>query len=106
MLNKFKVVTPALALATALFGSAANAAFISGELVMVYSDNTTTWAYVKPSNFYAIPTYVWACSTIDPELGNRIHSNLHKTVQVNTTANCATSGQYRGCGTCSNYYAD
>ena len=77
MLSKFKVVTPALALATALFGSTANAAFITGELVMLYSDSATTYAYVKPSSFYAVPAYVWSCATSDPELGNRLHGNLH-----------------------------
>lgn len=81
-----------------------NAATIYGEVVEYYSDTTWGYVYVKPTNFHAVPSYVYYARTSDPELGNRLSDLLFKSGIFVTSGNCATSGSYRYCGDISYYY--
>jgi hypothetical protein len=88
-----------------LSAGTANSATIWGEVVLYYSDATWGYVFVKPSNVWGIPSYLWWARTNDPELGNRIPGLLHKTVYLNTTAaSCAAAGAYRYCGDITSYY--
>ena len=98
------ILSSVIAGSALLSAGAANAATVWGEVVQYYSDATWGWVYVRPSNFWGVPSYVFYARTSDPELGNRIPGLLHKTVYLNTTANCQAAGTYRYCGDITGYY--
>lgn len=108
MMNTQKLVQSSLLAVAGLVGAGiANAAVTSGPVEMVYADSTTTYIYVSPSNFLAVPAYVYSCSTTDPELARAIVANLHKNAYlVCSNTSWPTAGSYRYGGTVTYLYAN
>lgn len=98
------ILSSVIAGSALLAAGTANAAVVYGEAIMYFSDVTWGWVYIRPSNLYGVPAYVYYARTNDPELGNGIPGLLHKTVYLGTNANCAAAGTYRYCGNITYYY--
>jgi hypothetical protein len=87
------------ACASLVVAGSVNAATAQGPVEQVYSTGTTTYVYVAPDSTWAIPPFVWYCSTTDADLARIAGASLHKNARIycsNTTF--PTSGTYRSGG--------
>ena len=103
IIRSFALATVAV-LGTA--GVAQAACFTTGQIEQVYTNGTTTYVYVSPSNSSAVTSYVYYFTTVDPELARLIASNVHGNFRVSgSAATCPTTGSYRYGGVASYAYA-
>jgi len=84
----------------------ANAAVTYGPVEQAYVNTTTTYVYVSPASFLAVPAYVYYCSTTDPELARAIVSSVHKNAYIGCSNAWPTTGTYRYGGTLSYIYVN
>jgi hypothetical protein len=93
-----KLISSIIAGSALLAAGTVNAAGISGDVVQMSTNGVVVTVWVKPANFTAVPTYVWSVTTNNLVIAATLGSALHKSVQMTTSANCATTGAVRACG--------
>ena len=75
-----------------------SAANFSGEIVQISTNGAVITVWVKPSNFSAVPIFVYSATTDNLIIGASLGSSLNRNVSMTTSGACAGTGSVRPCG--------
>jgi hypothetical protein len=94
-----KLISSIIVGSALLAAGTVNAATISGDIVQISTNGAIVTVWVRPTNFSAVPTYVWSVTTNNLVIAASIGSGINKSAQLTTSAACAGTGSIRSCGT-------